>query len=56
MLSIDGTTVTSTPVLSNLPQTVDAAAVGDVSGDGKPDLVIGQKAGAMLTVFINQAP
>ena len=56
VLSIDGTTVTSTPVLSNLPQTVDAAAVGDVSGDGKPDLVIGQKAGAMLTVFINQAP
>lgn len=56
VLSIDGTTVTSTPVLSSLPMTVDAAAVGDVSGDGKPDLVIGQKAGAMLTVFINQAP
>lgn len=56
VLSIDGTTVTSTPVLSSLPGTVDAVAVGDVSGDGKPDLVIAQKAGAMLTVFLNQAP
>jgi hypothetical protein len=54
VLSIDGTTVTSTPVLSSLPAAVDAIAVGDVSGDGKPDLVIAQKTGAMLTVFLNQ--
>lgn len=54
VLSIDGATVTSTPVLSSLPAAVDALAVGDVTGDGKPDLVIAQKTGAMLTVFINQ--
>ena len=54
VLSIDGATVTSTPVLSSLSAAVDAVAVGDVSGDGKPDLVIAQKTGSMLTVFINQ--
>jgi len=55
VLSIDGSTVTSTPVLSSLPAAVDAVAVGDVTGDGKPDLVIAQKTGTLLTVFLNQA-
>jgi hypothetical protein len=55
VLSIDGSTVTSTPILSSLPAAVDAIAIGDVSGDGKPDLVIAQKTGALLTVFLNQA-
>ena len=35
--------------------TPSASRLADVNGDGKADLIVAQKAAAMLTVFINQA-
>lgn len=40
-----------------LPSSVgDAAAVGDVTGDGKPDLVLADKNGTVLSIYPNLAP
>ncbi len=55
VLTIEGRTVTTTPLLSGESLAIDALTIGDVSGDGRADLVVASKSSASLTVFINQA-
>lgn len=49
----DGT-FSKTQLLSNLP--VDSLGLGDVNGDSKLDLAIGQKQLSTITCYINQGP